>query len=151
MTARLSSDSSLVMLDTNILSDLMRNPGGQSKHRLAQSIAAIPDLKVCASLVADCEINFGLLRRPSKLLQQAYENLLQIVEIIPLDLSVASHYAHVRTHLERVGTPIGPNDTLIAAHALALGCTLVTDNEDEFRRVPGLRVENWLKALHDTF
>lgn len=150
MTARLSSDSSLVMLDTNILSDLMRNPGGQSKHRLAQCIAAIPDLKVCASLVADCEINFGLLRRPSKLLQQAYENLLQIVEIIPLDLSVARHYAHVRTHLERLGTPIGPNDTLIAAHALALDCTLVTDNEDEFRQVPGLRVENWLKALHDT-
>ena len=63
---------------------------------------------------------------------------------MPLDLSVSGHYAHIRTHLERFGTRIGPNDTLIAAHALALDCTLVTGNEPKFRRVPGFRVENWL-------
>lgn len=147
MTVRLALDTPLLMLDTNIISDLMRNPQGKSNHRLQQLMASMPELKVCASLVADCEISFGLQRKPSKLLQQAYANLLQVVEIIPLDLSVTSYYANIRTHLERLGTPIGPNDTLIAAHALALDCTLVTDNEAEFRRVPGLRVENWLNEV----
>lgn len=52
------------------------------------------------------------------------------------------HYARLRTALEQAGSPIGPNDALIAAHALALGCTLVTADA-EFDRVPGLRVENW--------
>jgi len=143
MTAQQSSKGSLVMLDTNIISDLMRNPRGNSSHRMAQQMVETPDLKVCTSLVVDCEISFGLHRKPSKLLQQAYADLLQVIEIIPLDLSASSHYATIRTHLENAGTPIGPNDTLIAAHALALDCTLVTDNEAEFRRVPGLRVENW--------
>jgi tRNA(fMet)-specific endonuclease VapC len=145
MTERLASDAPLLMLDTNIISDLMRHPQGKSTRRLQQLMSSIPDLKVCASLVADCEISFGLQRKPSTLLQQAYANLLQVVEILPLDLSTTSHYASIRAHLESLGTPIGPNDTLIAAHALALDCTLVTDNEAEFRRVPGLRVENWLK------
>lgn len=144
MTVPSQSDTSLLMLDTNIISDLMRNPKGQSNQRLRHLMQALPDLKVCTSLVVDCEVSFGLLRKPSKLLQQAYADLLQVIEIMPLDLSVSRHYAHVRTHLERLGTPIGPNDTLIAAHALALDCTLVTGNEAEFRRVPGLRVENWL-------
>lgn len=144
MTDSLFSDAPLVMLDTNIISDLMRNPKGKSNLRLQQFMAAQPDLKVCASLVADCEISFGLLCKPSKLLQQAYADLLRVIEIIPLDLSVSSYYAKIRTHLECLGTPIGPNDALIAAHALALHCTLVTGNDAEFRRVPGLRVESWL-------
>lgn len=132
------------MLDTNIISDLMRQPKGACNQRLQHLMQTLPDLKVCTSLVVDCEVSFGLRRKPSKLLAQAYADLLQVIEIMPLDLSVSSHYAHIRTHLELQGTPIGPNDTLIAAHALALDCTLVTGNEAEFRRVPGLRVENWL-------
>lgn len=144
MTVPSPSDISLLMLDTNIISDLMRNPKGPSNQRLQHLMQALPDLKVCTSLVVDCEVSFGLLRKPSKLLQQAYADLLQVIEIMPLDQSVSGHYAHVRTHLERLGTPIGPNNLLIAAHALALDCTLVTGNEAEFRRVPGLRVENWL-------
>lgn len=144
-----SSNTSLLMLDTNIISDLMRNPKGQSNHRLQQLMKTLPDLKVCASLVVDCEVSFGLKRKQSKLLRQAYADLLQVLEIIPLDLSVSSHYANIRTHLERLGTPIGPNDALIAAHALALNATLVSADA-EFRRVPGLRVENWLVAIiHD--
>ena len=69
------------------------------------------------------------------------------IEVLPLDPTVSAHYAQLRTHLEQCDTPIGPNDTFIAAHALALDCTLVTDNETEFRRVPGLRVENWLTGI----
>lgn len=61
---------------------------------------------------------------------------------------MVQHYATIRTHLEKACTPIGPNDMLIAAHALALDCTLVTDNDTEFRRVPGLRVENWLTGIN---
>ena len=144
MTLPVPLNTSLLMLDTNIISDLMRNPKGPSNQRLQHLMATLPDLKVCTSLVVDCEVSFGLLRKPSKLLQQAYADLLQVIEIMPLGLSASGHYAHIRTYLERLGTPIGPNDTLIAAHALALDCTLVTGNEAEFRRVPGLRVENWL-------
>ena len=62
--------------------------------------------------------------------------------MLPLDADVVSAYARLRTLLERAGTLIGHNDMLIAAHALALGCTLVTADA-EFDRVPGLRVENW--------
>ena len=87
-----------------------------------------------------------MLRKPSKLLQQAYAHLLQVIEIMPLDLSASGHYAHIRTYLKRLGTPIGLNDTLIAAHALALDCTVVTGKETEFRQLPGLRVENWLST-----
>ena len=65
--------------------------------------------------------------------------------MLAIDDAVAPHYARVRHHLERLGTPIGPNDLLIAAHALALDAVLITDNENEFRRVPGLQVENWLR------
>ena len=132
-----------LMLDTNIISDLMRDPRGKSNLRLQHLIASVPGLQVCTSVVVDCEISFGLLRRPSKLLQKAYEDVLQVVEIMPLDAAVPSHYAHIRTHLEKAGTSIGPNDTLIAAHALALDCTLVSA-DTEFDRVPGLKVENWL-------
>ncbi|MHB1292986.1 MAG: PIN domain-containing protein, partial [Sulfuricella sp.] len=65
-------------------------------------------------------------------------------EILPLETPVEEHYADIRNKLERAGTPIGPNDLLIASHARALGLTLVTDNVREFSRVPGLAVENWL-------
>lgn len=65
---------------------------------------------------------------------------------MPFDAEVAAHYANLRTVLEEAGTPIGPNDTFIAAHALALGATLVTADA-EFTRVPGLKIENWLQPL----
>ena len=72
------------------------------------------------------------------------ETMLEFVLSKPVNHDVVPYYVTIRTHLEKAGTPIDPNDTLIAAHALALDCVLVTDNEAEFLRVPGLRVENWL-------
>lgn len=68
------------------------------------------------------------------------------LEICPFDQEAGSSYGAIRTELERAGTPIGPLDTLIAAHAMALDVAVVTNNEREFRRVPGLRVENWVKG-----
>ena len=66
------------------------------------------------------------------------------MSIVPFAEPADQVYAELRAHLERAGTPIGPHDLLIAAHALALDLTLVTDNLREFSRVPDLRVENWL-------
>ena len=66
------------------------------------------------------------------------------MEILPIKPPTDARYAEIRLTLEKAGTPIGPNDLWIAAHALALDFTLVTDNITKFSRVPGLRVENWL-------
>lgn len=135
----------LYLLDTNIISDMMRNPRGSANLQLAAHIAKSPTpLRVCTSIVVDCEVQFGLRRKDSPKLDKAYAELLQIVEVMPLDSQVTPHYATVRAQLEQTGTPIGPNDTLIAAHALALGATLVSADA-EFVRVPGLTTENWLQ------
>lgn len=139
------TESALYLLDTNVLSDMMRNPRGSANLQLATRIAKTPTpLRVCTSIVVDCEVLFGLRRKSSPKLDKAYAELLQIVEVMPLDSLVTPHYATLRAQLEQAGTPIGPNDTLIAAHALALGATLVTA-DTEFARVPGLKVENWLQ------
>jgi tRNA(fMet)-specific endonuclease VapC len=71
--------------------------------------------------------------------------LLEVIQVLPLPLEAAAEYGGVRAELARLGKPIGENDTWIAAHALAENLTLVTNNEREFRRVPSLRVENWLR------
>ncbi len=65
--------------------------------------------------------------------------------MVPFDEQAAERYGELRSILEKKGTPIGPLDTLIAAHALSLGWALATHNVREFRRVPGLRVEDWLR------
>lgn len=132
------------LLDTNIISNMMRDANGMAALRFEQIAKDVGLRRFCTSVLVECELRFGMARKPSPRLELAYERVMQSLEILPLDSEVASHYAHIRTTLERLGTPIGPNDTLIAAHALALDCTLVTGNEAEFRRVPGLRVQNWL-------
>ena len=93
-----------------------------------------------------CELEYGLLRKPNPRLQAAYATVMNTIDVLPVDSTVVSHYAQLRTALERQGAPIGANDTLIAAHALALDATLVS-GDVEFQRVPGLNVENWLQSL----
>ena len=132
------------LLDTNIISNMMRDANGMAALRIERVAKDVALRRFCTSVVVECELRFGMTRKPNPRLELAYERVMQSLEILPLDSEVASHYAHSRTTLESLGTPIGPNDTLIAAHALALDCTLVTGNEAKFRRVPGLRVENWL-------
>lgn len=133
-----------LLLDTNVISMLMRDPHGHVTQRLDNARAITPDLRVVTSVVVDGELRFGLARRPSAKLQGAYANVMQIIEVLPLPPEAAPHYAALRAHLESQGQPIGPNDALIAAHALALGATLIS-GDDEFARVPGLKVENWLQ------
>jgi tRNA(fMet)-specific endonuclease VapC len=139
----MTAAASVWMLDTNILSHAIRYPRGPLAVRI-QQLSAQTDGALCTSLVVACELSFGAEKVGSISLVSKIETILQFVPSKAIDHDVVQHYAVIRSHLEKAGTPIGPNDTLIAAHALALDCTLVTDNEAEFLRVPGLRVENWL-------
>ena len=135
-------ESKRYLLDTNILSDLVRNPAG----RIAQRIASVGEDTVCTSLVVSAVIRFGAFKKGSKRLSSQLEAVLSALDILPLKEPIDERYARLRLALERAGTPIGGNEMLIAAHAMALGLTLVTANEREFSRVPGLAVENWLSA-----
>ncbi|MEW5967877.1 MAG: type II toxin-antitoxin system VapC family toxin [Pseudomonadota bacterium] len=133
----------LYLLDTNILWDLVRSPQG----RIATRIAQVGEKSVCTSVVVASELRFGAARRSAPKLTAQVDAILAALEVRPFDIPADREYAKLRLHLEQAGTPIGPNDMLIAAHALALESTLVTANTGEFARVPGLAVENWLEAL----
>lgn len=128
------------LLDTNILSDLVRHPGG----RVTARIAAVGEKTVCTSIIVAGELRFGAAKKGSERLSQQIETVLSALAVQALEPPADAHYASLRLFLEKAGIPIGPNDMLIAAHALALGLVLVTDNTREFSRVPGLAVENWL-------
>lgn len=130
------------LLDTNIISALVRHPKGTAAARIAH----VGEDTVCTSLVVVCELRFGAAKKASQRLSTQLERVLSGIEILPLDEPADRRYADLRAHLDKAGTPLGANDYLIAAHALALGLTLVTDNLREFTRVPvpGLVVENWL-------
>jgi tRNA(fMet)-specific endonuclease VapC len=128
------------LLDTNILSDLVRHPQG----KVAQLIAARGEATVCTSIIVAAELRFGAAKRNAPRLTNQVELILAAIEVLPLDAPVDRAYAQLRLALEQSGLPIGPNDMLIAAQALANECTLVTANVGEFSRVAGLPVENWL-------
>jgi tRNA(fMet)-specific endonuclease VapC len=130
------------LLDTNIVSELVRRPGGT----VATRIADVGEDSICTSVVVAAELRFGAAKSDSKRLSERVGLLLSALEILPLEPPADERYAEIRHHLARQGTPIGPNDLLIAAHALAADLTLVTANTREFERVPSLRVENWLLA-----
>jgi tRNA(fMet)-specific endonuclease VapC len=128
------------MLDTNIISDLIRNPQG----RAAKRIAKVGEDSICTSIIVAAELRYGCAKRGSKLLLKAVEDLLGEINVLPLDVPADAEYGGIRTELEAAGRPIGSNDLLIAAHAYASGATLVTANTNEFKRIRGLKVENWL-------
>jgi tRNA(fMet)-specific endonuclease VapC len=128
------------MLDTNIISDLIRNPQG----RAAKRIAKVGEDAVCTSIIVAAELRYGCAKSGSKRLLKAVEDLLGEISVLPLDVPADAEYGAIRAALEAGGTPIGSNDLLIAAHAHATGTTIVTGNADEFKRIRGLKVENWL-------
>ncbi len=129
------------LLDTNILSDLIRQPQG----RITERIKKVGESNVCTSIVVAAELRFGARRRKSRPLTHNVEAILDTIEVLPLEEPADQAYAALRSSLEIRGVVIGPNDMLIAAHALSLDHTVVTANQREFTRVPGLRVENWLE------
>ena len=129
------------LLDANIVSRLMHAPVG----RLAQRIARAGEGNVFTSAIVAAELAYGGVKRPSARLAVALATVFDELDIRPFEADAVEHYARLRHRLEQKGTPIGGNDMLIAAHALALDATLVTDNERAFARVEGLRLENWLR------
>ena len=128
------------LLDTNVISDLIRNPQG----RAAKRIAKVGEDKVCTSIIVAAELRYGCAKSGSKRLLKAVEDLLGEINVLPFDVPADAEYGAIRSELEAAGKPIGGNDLLIAAHAHATGATIVTDNTDAFKRIRGLSVENWL-------
>jgi len=129
------------LLDTNILSDLVRHPRGQIRDRIKD----VGEQNVCTSIVVAAELRYGAAKRDSSRLTMQLEAVLDVIDVLALEQPADNVYGELRARLERVGQSIGANDLLIAAHALALGHTVVTDNEREFSRIDDLRVENWLR------
>ncbi len=133
------------LLDTNILSDLVRHPQGI----VARKIAEVGEAAVCTSIIAAAELRFGAAKRNSARLSHQVHAILSAIEVLALDMPADSAYAQLRWALEQSGRPIGPNDMLIAAQALAHECVLVTANVGEFSRVADLQVTNWLGEAGD--
>lgn len=130
------------MLDTNALSDLIREPQGAVFERLR----GLEPERLCTSIVVASELRFVARRKGSAALTRRVEQLLESMTVLPLDEPADRHYADIRAALERAGTPIGSQDLFIAAHARSRGMTLVTRNTREFKRVPKLVVEDWSAA-----
>ena len=128
------------MLDTNVISDLIRNPQGKAAKR----IAAAGENNICTSIIVAAELRYGCTKSGSKRLLKAVEDLLGEIDVLPFDSPGDAEYGAIRSDLEAAGRPIGGNDLLIAAHARATGATVVTGNTQEFKRVRGLKVEDWL-------
>jgi tRNA(fMet)-specific endonuclease VapC len=128
------------LLDTNIVSDLVRNPQGQAAKRIRK----LGESRVCTSIIVAAELRYGAAKKGSQRLTAQLEAVFGALEVLPFESPADASYGQLRSQLEAAGTPIGGNDLLIAAHAVALGYTVVTDNEREFARIKGLRHENWL-------
>lgn len=130
----------LYMLDTNIVSELARNPHGA----VAKCIAEVGPAAISVSIITAAELRYGCARRGSPRLLAQIQAILAGVQVLALDVPADAEYGAIRAELEAAGQPIGPNDLLIAAHAHALDAVLVTANVREFSRVRALKVENWL-------
>ena len=128
------------MLDTNIVSEMIRNPAGRAAQRARAAAES-----VCISVIVAAELRYGCAKKGSPQLLRRVEEFLSEVPVLPFDVPADSEYGGIRAELEAAGRPIGSNDMLIAAHARALAATVVTANAGEFRRVPRLNVENWLE------
>ncbi len=129
------------MLDTNIVSDLVRN----SDEKAGARLRALGDHGLAVSIITAAELRFGAVKSGSPRLLSRVEVILDTLDVLPFDVPADAEYANIRVELEASGKPIGPNDLLIAAHARSLGTTIVSANATEFSRVRGLNVENWLE------
>ena len=129
------------LLDTNIVSDLVRNPRGPVARRIRQ----VGQPQVCTSIIVAAELRYGAEKRGSLRLTAQLEAVLGALDVLPFEAPADAAYGLLRARLEQVGQPIGGNDLLIAAQVIALGYTLVTDNEREFARIDELPSENWLR------
>jgi tRNA(fMet)-specific endonuclease VapC len=130
------------MLDTNTVSHLVKQHPHVIRHVVGVSMASL-----CISIITAGELLYGLARRPEAArLRAAVTELIRQVDVLPWDFSAAERYGIVRAELDRTGRPLGSLDALIAAHALAMGAVLVTNNR-AFSQVPHLQIEDWTVDL----
>lgn len=131
----------MYLLDTNIISEIAKNPTGLA----AQRFATEPRQLLCTSVVVAAEVMFGL--RSAEVARQTSRAMIAILDhlrVLALEPEVANVYAFARTSVMRVGHSLTPNDFFIASHALTVDATLVTADQ-AFRYVPELKTENWLR------
>jgi len=132
----------LYMLDTNAASEAIRGNPAFDSH-----LQALAPGQWCISAVTCSELRFGIARRPEAVrLHRIVQEFLRISPILSWDAQAATRHGDLRAQLRVSGTPIGDFDEMIAAHALAVGAVVVTDNTRHFARVPGLVLDNWLRA-----
>jgi tRNA(fMet)-specific endonuclease VapC len=128
----------LFMLDTDSVSFALRGHGD-----VAAEIARRKPSDLCISAITLAELRFGAERRRSKKIHAAIDAFIAAVQVMPFDSEAAARFGAAGAALADGGVPIGQMDTLIASHALALGATLVTNNQKHFSKVRGLKIENW--------
>ncbi len=129
------------LLDTNVISHLIREPHGS----VAKRIAEVGETNVATSIIVVAEIKFGIAKKGSRILSEQAATILAAIDVLPFAHPAEEQYGEIRAELERTGRPIGNNDLLIAAHALTLDSILVTDNIREFSRIRALVIENWVR------
>ncbi len=129
------------MLDTNIVSDLIRSPQGRAAERLRQH----GEEGICVSIITAAELRYGVAKKGSARLLSRVEAVLSTIDVLAFDVPADTEYGGIRAELEARGQPMSRQTLFIAAHACSIGVTLVTHNVGEFRRVRGLKVENWLE------
>lgn len=129
------------MLDTEIATYIMR----RSNLSVLRKLSTLEGGEICISAIVQGELMLGVELSPRRLKdEEALESILRYMPTLDFPAGAALDYAQIRAYLHRKGTLIGGNDLFIAAHARHLGLTLVTNNTREYKRVPGLKVENWV-------
>ncbi len=129
------------LLDTNVISEVMKKSNG----KVARKLYRLKPGSYAISAVVACELEYGLHKRPSDRLYKKVKHTLKSIPVLDFPSAASGRYGAIRSHLDSLGKPIGSNDLFIAAHALHLNLTLVSDNVKEFERIPGLKLENWLR------
>ncbi|MEE9429406.1 MAG: type II toxin-antitoxin system VapC family toxin [Melioribacteraceae bacterium] len=131
----------LYFLDTNICIYYLNN----SYPQLVNKILSTSPQNIKLPSIVQAELLYGVEKSKNKKSNQAkVDKFLSLIDILPFDKTCAKYYSNIRTKLEVKGKIIGPNDLLIAAIVLANNGTLVTNNISEFKRVPNLKVTNWI-------
>ncbi|MCF8332657.1 MAG: type II toxin-antitoxin system VapC family toxin, partial [Bacteroidales bacterium] len=130
------------LLDTNICIYIIK----KRPEKVLEKFNTLSLGDVAISSITLAELHYGIMKSSNpKKNQEALDKFLTPLEILDFDYFATIEYGKIRSDLEKIGTPIGPLDTLIAAHAKSQQLTLVTNNEKEFRRIPDLKIENWVK------
>lgn len=133
---------SLFMLDTDICSYIMK----RSEPKLIEKLSKTDINSIVVSAVTEAELLYGIkLSGSQKKARSSFEAFIKHVQVLGWSRKAAEHYAEIRSDLHKKGSLIGANDLLIAAHALSINATLVTNNTREFCRIKDLEVENWTK------